>query len=524
MKKRFYRACIATKAACLLAVILTSTIAQAQQIDPNALGYFTDALRFSRHTSLFGSARTQAMGGVENAIGDGYTAGNGNPAGLGLSRKSKFGISPAFGVANTNTTFLGEGLQDSKLNGNLNGFSLVLTLIKDDILPDKWRGGSFAISFNRINSFQNRFSYEGINNQNTMGDYLAESAFGVDRNSLLVPTDSIFNLPELAFNTFLIDEYLDAPGEYYTLARDGNNNLLGRVLQQEVINTRGAQYQWSFAYGGNYDDKFYFGLAMGIRTLNFKQSKEFKETVIYENNTIPSLLDYTITDELEVKGTGINFSLGLIYRPVDFIRIGASVTTPTFYALTENFKTGITANFDNFAYDGVVLNTESFETVPGTFNYQLTTPLRLSAGIAFFLGKRGFISGDVELNSYNQTRLQGASSFTFNGDNKTIKNIYKTTLNIKVGGEYRVNSMFRLRAGAALFGDPYNNIDNVDRKVLHLTGGVGFRLPGATIDIALVNSRFNSVYVPYTLSDNTHPTTSTTNSMTSAIVTVGFSF
>ena len=214
----------------------------------------------------------------------------------------------------------------------------------------------------------------------------------------------------------------------------------------------------------------------------------------------------------------------MIYRPVDFIRIGASVTTPTFYALTENYKTGITANFDNFSYDGVVLNTESFETAPGTFNYNLVTPFRANAGIAVFLGKKGFISGDVELNSYGQTRLEGADSFTFNGDNKTIKNIYKTTLNIKLGGEYRVNPMFRLRAGAALFGDPYNDVDEVDRKVLHLTGGMGFKLPGATIDIAVVNSRFNSAYVPYTLSDNTHPTTSIKNSFTSAVVTVGFSF
>jgi hypothetical protein len=526
MKKSFYRTYYNTiKATCILTFILASGItAQAQQIDPNALGYFTDALRFSRNTSLFGSARTQAMGGVETAIGDSYTAANGNPAGLGLSRRSKLSITPAFGIANTNTTFLGESLDDSKFNGNLNGFSVILTRLKDDILPDKWRGGTFAISFNRINNFQNRFSYEAINNQNSMGDYLAESAFGIDRNSLLVSTDSIFNLPELAFNTFLIDEYLDAPGEYYTLARDGNNQLLGGMLQQEVVNTRGAQYQWSFAYGGNYDDKFYFGLAMGVRTLNFKQIKEFKETVIYENNAIPSLLDYSIRDELEVKGTGINFSLGLIYRPVDFIRIGASVTTPTFYALTENYKTGITANFDNFSYDGVVLNTESYETAPGTFNYNLVTPFRANAGIAVFLGKKGFISGDVELNSYGQTRLEGADSFTFNGDNKTIKNIYKTTLNIKLGGEYRVNPMFRLRAGAALFGDPYNDVDEVDRKVLHLTGGMGFKLPGATIDIAVVNSRFNSAYVPYTLSDNTHPTTSIKNSFTSAVVTVGFSF
>lgn len=526
MRETFYK--IRLKAINLLYLVILGggcLPSFAQQVDPNALGYYNDALRFSRSQSLFGSARVQGMGGVQTAIGGDMSAGVGNPAGLGLFRRSSFSFSPGFGSANTNTTFLEGNTIDSKLNVNVNGFGLVLTKIKDDILPDKWRGGSFAITFNRINNFQNQFSYEGINTQNSMGDYLAESAFGIDRNNLVVASDSIFTLQELAFNTFLIDEYIDAPGEYYTLARDSNNQLLGNLQQKEVINTRGAQYQWNFAYGGNYDDKFYFGVAMGVNTVNFKQVKEFKETVQYDANATPGLLDFTIKDELEVKGTGINFTAGLMYRPVDFIRIGASVTTPTFYTLTENYKTSISANFDNFSYEGVVLNNESFETVPGTFNYNLATPFKANAGIAVFFGKKGFISGDVELNSFNKTRLSGGNSnFTFTGDNKTIQNIYKTVLNIKLGGEYRLNRLVRVRAGAALFDDPYNNVDQIDRKILHFTGGIGFRLPGATIDISVVNTRFNSAYVPYTLANGNHPNTTTKNSFTSAVITAGFSF
>lgn len=507
-------------------IVGVQNISFAQQIDPNALGYYTDALRFSRSQSLFGSARVQAMGGVQTGVGGDISAGTGNPAGLGLFRRSQFSLSPGFGSANTNTTFLGSNNIDSKLNVNLNGFGLVLSQVKDDLLPDKWRGGSFAITFQRTNNFQNQFSYEGVNNRNSLGDYLAEAAFGIDRNSLFVATDSIFSLTELAFNTFLIDEYANAPGEYYTLSRDSNDQLLGNMLQQEVVNTRGAQYQWSFAYGGNYDDKFYFGVALGIKTINFKQTKEFKETVQYDTGSIPSLLDFTLKDELEVKGTGINFTLGLMYRPADFIRIGLSATTPTYYALTENYKTGLTANFDNFSYQGVVLNNESLETVPGNFNYTLTTPYKVNAGIAFFFGKSGFISGDVELNAFDQARLSGGnSSFTFNGDNKTIQNIYRTTLNVKVGGEYRLNRVLRLRAGAAFFDDPYRDVDNVDRTILHFTGGLGFRLPaGVSIDLAVVNTRFNSAYVPYSLENGQHPTTNTTNSFTSAVITAGFSF
>lgn len=525
MKQKTFRIYLQIMAlVCCIAGVQNSTFAQ--QIDPDALGYYNEAIRFSRSQSLFGSARVQAMGGVQTAIGGDLSAGTGNPAGLGLFRRSQFSLTPGFGLANTNTTFLGSNTIDSKLNVNLNGFGLVLTKIKDDILPDKWRGGSFAITFQRTNNFQNRFSYEGVNTRNSLGDYLAESALGINRDDLFVATDSIFSLQELAFNTFLIDEYANAPGEYYTLSRDSNDQLLGNMLQQESVNTRGAQYQWSFAYGGNYDDKFYFGVALGIKTLNFRQVKEFKETVQYDGNSIPSLLDYTLTDELEVKGTGINFSLGLMYRPADFIRIGVSATTPTFYALTENFKTSLSANFDNFSYQGVILNNESAETVPGTFNYSLTTPYKLNAGIAFFFGKKGFISGDVELNAFDQARLSGGnSSFTFNGDNRTIRNIYKTTLNVKVGGEYRINRVLRLRAGAAFFDDPYNNVDDIDRTILHFTGGFGFRpAPGVNIDIAVVNTRFNSAYVPYTLSSGEHPTTTTTNGFTSAVITAGFSF
>ena len=40
---------------------------------------------------------------------------------------------------------------------------------------------------------------------------------------------------------------------------------------------------------------------------------------------------FDIYDRLETRGTGFNFKFGIIVRPVDFLRIGGAIHTPTCY-------------------------------------------------------------------------------------------------------------------------------------------------------------------------------------------------
>jgi hypothetical protein len=116
--------------------------------------------------------------------------------------------------------------------------------------------------------------------------------------------------------------------------------------------------------------------------------------------------------------------------------------------------------------------------------------------------------------------------------NTEIQNIYKPAVNARIGGEYRAG-IFRVRAGTAYFGDPYDkkDTDALNRAQWSFTGGAGFRLPGFYVDLALVHSRFNSARTPYSFQHDpfftqnyTAPTATVKNAFTNAVLSFGTFF
>lgn len=487
------------------------------QIDPNSLGYYNDALQYSR-TFMNGSARIMGLGGANIALGGDISSASNNPAGLGFFRKSQASISPAMIFNSSETDYLGENLADNKTIPNVANAGVVFSLAKPDYEDAEWKGGSIAISFSRLNNFQNRFTYEGFNTQNTMADFFVEQTNGTNYLDLNVPTDDIRNLSELAYMTFMIENFADAENEYFTYARDVNNEFIGTFQSETVINT-GSQNQWNIAFGGNYDDKLYFGASLGVGTINYKTRREYSEIIEGDGE----LRSFDFIDELQVKGTSINASLGLIYRVHDVVRLGVSMQTPSWFFMRENYGTSLAGQFEGLILgEGEEVRNTDESTVLGTYNYRLTTPFRLSAGISIFAGKYGFISADAEYIAYNTAQLN-ASDFSFQSDNKTIKNLYQPTLNFRLGAELRFQ-MLRLRGGAALYQDPYTNIDDTDRSIMYFTGGLGVHTGNFFVDLAVIYHQTEGVFVPYTLQDFSHSSVNLQQNFTNAVLTAGFSF
>ena len=500
--------------------------------------YAEDALRYSQ-SSVFGSARFQAMGGVNTALGADVSSVAGNPAGLGFFRKSEWSISPALGFANTKADYLGNSTRDGKSNFNIANMGIVFASPKAGVTGGAWRGGSFGISFSRLNNFQNQFTYQGVNNQTSLTNYLveqtdelditeAELQVDEDQIGLDVPPDLINSgltnqatLAQLAYLGFLIDPLDDDgdgrpdPDNYYI---SGVGDVF-RVDQRETVRTTGGHYQWNFSYGGNLNDKLYFGASLGIARLRYSSEKAFTETVL--ESDFQRINNFTLTDFYDASGTGVNGTLGIIFRPSDFVRFGVSATTPTYYRILEESNSSLYTEIRNRDLSGGVPNIR-LETVPTDFNYTLTTPFKASGGVAFFLGKSGFVSGDVEYIAYNDAKLGNELDAGFNSD---IRNNYQPTINVRLGGEYR-QDIYRVRGGFAYFGDPYDGTnDNLDRTRLAFTGGVGVRLPNFYVDLGVVHSRYNSGYMPYPLDDRSkEPSATVRNAFTNAVVSFGTFF
>lgn len=496
------------------------------QVDPYALGYYTDALRFAQ-TQPFGTARTQGMGGVNNALGGDMSSLAGNPAGLGLYNRSELSISPSFGSGGATATYMGGPQKDSR--GYLFFPSLGGVFAGERNLQEgkRYIGGAFGIGLTRMNNFQSRFSYSGKNSQSSMLNYFADVATGVPESEYYdLGEDDLYDIPSLAYYTYLIDPNPDDPNAdpatYIPMVTPGT------VKQEETVNVRGAVSQWNLAYGGNVNDKVYFGASLGLPQVRYLSEKNYRET-IYNNDT---LKNFKLTESLKVKGSGVNFKVGVILRPADFLRVGFTVTTPTYFTINENYSASISASFNNFAYGGnssQPINNISAKTLPSIFKYNIVTPFKIGGGIALFAGKKGFISADIEYVPYGQIRLKENKLYrtgfdsTFSGDNRTIKHLYRGTVNLNAGGEYRAG-IYRLRAGFSMMGDPYINVDNVNRTTINISGGAGIRLDEYFVDLAVVNSRSNGIYQPYTLSSGASPQASLRNSNTSFVISTGFFF
>jgi hypothetical protein len=345
-------------------------------------GYEVDALRYSQNT-VSGSSRTQALGGAGVALGSDISAGNINPAGLGLYRKGEFSISSSLGLATTSTDFLRSTSEDSRIYFGIPNFGLVFTTMKDDLEEGKFRGSTFAISFNKTNNFQNQFSYSGMNTSNSIGEYFAERATGTPvENYNQMDSKNLESLPAAAYWSDIIDtrylitntgDTIQDPSRLYE-----TTYLSNRQRQSESVLTRGGQYSWDFSYGGNYDNKLFFGLGLGLVRVNYYTEKKYNEDIFYDNNDSKGVpTNINIYDTYSTKGGGINLKGGLIYKPADFVRVGISAQTPTYYY--DMRETGST-DFNS------LLNDKPYPLTLRSWvnDYELYTPAKVTPGVAFF--------------------------------------------------------------------------------------------------------------------------------------------
>jgi hypothetical protein len=489
------------------------------QIDPDATGYYTDALRYSQ-TTTGGTARFLGMGGVNTALGADMSSVAGNPAGLGFFQRSEASFSLAFGFGNSNSNYFGSNTADNRDYLYSPNLGIVFGGRKDETETGFYRGGAFGIALTRINNFQNQFGYSGINTSSSMTDFFLDITYGIDPAELDLEQGNIVSLQGLAYWTFLTNPADAQHSDYWTFNKGYSSK------QEETVLTKGAMNQWNFSYGANFNDNVFIGASVGLPRVRYIAEKNYKETVI-DNDTLNY---FTFNESLKVRGGGFNFKLGAIVKPIDWVRFGISLQSPTFFTINEEFAYEIKAVYRNVIAGGFILQEEEEKTDPDIYKYNLTTPFRASIGGAIFAEKRGFISLDLEYVPYSHAKLKDPTSTTsignstFTGDNKTIKNLYKSGLNLNLGGELRLAKIYRLRAGYSILGDPYAALNDVNRKVTSISGGAGIRFEKFYFDIALVKGKYNSIYSPYSLQNGMQPVAAISNKNTSFVITTGAIF
>lgn len=434
-----------------------------------------DALRLSQNYYQ-GTARTMAIGGAIGSIGADFSSASINPAGMGLFRKGVFSITPEVASTTVSSMYNGMLTDDNRTIFNLSNFGYVVS--KPLSSDDGWKFFQFGFGMNRLNNYNSAIYIQGENTVSSKLDAYVDLADGLYYDQL-EEYDPYELFP--AWYLYLIDTIPGYENLYYNAAVP-----FGGVLQQQSIISKGSTNEWLFSFSGNYNEKLFIGATIGLPYTRYYRESTYAEFDV--NDTIPFFDNWTTTETLSTTGWGINLKLGLIFRPLDWLRIGGAFHTPTYYwSLQDNWQTTTTVD-----YDGIY---DSYKSLLGDYEYSLSTPLRALGSAGVIIAQRAFVSFDYEYADYSTARFS-SRSFSYPETNGDIKKYYQATHNFRGGVEYRYSN-FSFRGGYALYASPYaNNINDGQRTMI--SGGIGYRTALFALDFAYVHSSMSEDYYLYT--------------------------
>jgi len=483
--------------------------------------YIADALRFSQ-TQSGSTARFKAIG-AQTGIGGDLSSIGANPAGLGLFTRSDFSFTPEFNTFQANAEYLNNNTTGQKDQLSLAHAAVVwnqkLSKPKGSNLDQGWISFNYGVGYNRTKSFGDHINFSGKNPNTSIADYFAELA-----TSNFGPPNTLTrgSLERMAYDNYVIG-YDNADRAYFP-ETDVNNT------QNKNDIRGGSQSEVNFAFGANYSNQFYIGASLGITSLKYTSDALYKETgynVTEDNNYDLSFRQAQIT-----KGSGVNAKLGAIYRPNQTLRLGATVETPSWYNIVDNYGEGLDTKYGRNRVDSSFVNEDSMYD----FSYRLRTPLKVSGGIGVFFNKNGFISADIDYVDYSTINLaldNNSDAQVINDNNRQILKTFKSAINYRLGAELKFDNLM-IRLGYGLQGNPYqeikdNNGNNTSNfkdkfKVQTYSGGIGYRIDDLYFDLTYQQIAYNTDISPYTLNALQAPIASIENRRNNIFLTIGKRF
>jgi hypothetical protein len=203
-----------------------------------------------------------------------------------------------------------------------------------------------------------------------------------------------------------------------------------------------------------------------------------------------------------------------------------------------SFRDEISASMttDTEGYAGVLTETSANLNSgnKGVRTYSVSTPWRAIFSGSYVFNEvadtkrqRAFVSADVEVVNHPGSRFRAATEMAdlmpfYDALNATIKEIYRPSVNIRLGGELKFDPV-AFRLGAGYFSSPYKE-KALQANRLMFSGGLGYRKNGFFIDAAYQYWVTKDVQFPYVLADNINTFANQQLLMQSMVVTVGVKF
>ena len=462
-----------------------------------------DIFRYSK-TYHSGSARFEAMGGAFGALGGDLSAGQINPGGMGRFSNSQFSFSLGPTINASSGEFMSNSTNAIKTSFSIPNFGVVFT--KD--VSGKNKGNlysQFSFGMNRIANFNQRLSYSGEQFESLL-DVYGNQAAGTP------PNDAYIFFPfttGVAYDAYAL-EFDPATNTYYSYLNSGN------MLHSRDIETKGGINEWYLSYSANRMNKLYWGASINLRDSKYIEKYTHREEMTDTVGTIFRSFDYQY--DLKTTGLGVNLKIGAIYLVTDAFRIGASFHSPTFTQFKDDYSANMTSTFR----DSTKTIPEEFVPI-GKYQYNMNTPLKLTASAAYIFGLRGLVSFDVDYIGYNMGRLRSTKSvayepYDFKEENNVAKERLTAGFNYRAGVEFNIQQKLFIRGGFSLYSNAFKKEYNVDSKAdIAFSGGLGYKINQFSIDISYVNRTINRTYYAFENSSADFRTVSNVITITGSI-------
>lgn len=539
----------------------------------------TQAYQISQQ-ELRGTARFMSMAGAFGALGGDLSCLAQNPGGIGIYRNSDIGFTLGLDIHDTQSENSGQTVNRKFTKFNLNNIGGVFTLrTPSSALPNL----NFGFTYQRSADFARRYNGGISRLPVSLSNYIA----GIANANHYTEADMNFDngadwLTVLAYNALLINP--EGPKEdphWYGQFGQGTTDS-GNFDVEE----RGGIDEYNIAIGGNIENIVYWGLDCGITDLHYKLSTVWGESLndayVYNPNmkdvqTVDC--DWKLHNRFGVRGTGVNFKMGVIVKPVQELRFGVAFHTPTYYNMTQTLDNEVISfdyPFPTGGYDYAEAGNEY--DGPYSENISFRTPFKFIGSVAGVIANRFILSADYEWCGYKTMRYSDyhwddydygwgwddpyypwypapmtgaprASSSWFDPSpkdlaNSSIKEIYKNTNTFRVGAEWKALPSLSIRAGYSFTSSPVNEkarnnqVDipssgsltsyRLDDVTQYVTAGAGYRKKGFYLDIAYIYKRMDSEYHPFS-PDPEFPLASASESKlkfntSQVVMTMGFKF
>ena len=478
-----------------------------------------------------GTARSMALGNAFTALGGDLGGLAINPASSGVFRCSQISFTPGLTTSRSNVSYLGNGTTTRNTALTVSNLGTVLTF--DTGNYSGLLNFNFGFVYNKKNNFRSAMRAYGTTDNSSMLSSIAAGLEGIS-DSILDQSDYNSNVPwtgQMAWNTYVIaplsvlgGKYSDVHDSYLASTENYNEATdelqIGGALDQAFNRkVRGSNEEFALNFGGNFSDFLYFGVNVNLHTVSQTVEEYYEEVAKDDSRFDDGFVSMDNSFWLRTTGTGANFKFGVIVNPMSGLRLGATFTTPTWYALTDEWDYTMNTAFNNG-------NSYTEYSPTGTYSYKLTAPMRWSVGAAYTFMDRGLISVDYENVNYANTRLksENGSESVFYEENDWMNQNYLASSTLRAGLELRLSDSFSLRGGYQHYTPAAKGY--ASRNVV--SAGLGFNLsPATSIDLAW--SRMLSTTDSFQLYDDyssavTVPTGTNTNSLNKVVCTLAVKF